>query len=587
MNFDADKKTISTLLKSKKRFVIPRFQREYSWEKSQWDDFFNDIINRICIDSDGNIKTTDYFWGTTLFIGDFTDSSNDEMVVVDGQQRLTTITIFLSCLRNALKEAKEDILAKKIQEYIMNEDDNGTMFPILYNENPYPYFQDIVQREDDIGTKPNSDEELNIEKAVQYFTAKLRKPTLLRYIKRIHSSPSNINIVDMYKALRDQLMQGVIISVSTKEKEQANMIFEILNAKGKTLDQIDLIKNQLFSVMQNEQPSDEAKEKWKRLTAILCTRNRNVDISVFYSHYWASAYKNTGYKNLYKDFYTTINKTETTYREFLNDLIRNAEHYIKITNPLPGDFGIKSQCRNIYHYLTFLNDLNIKQSRILVMPLFDAKYNKKISSTEFDKALRNICIFHFIYNGLFSQSTNTILGLYSSNAILLRKAANKNYVHNILKNLYVELGKLLKSIISDTIIQKTSELRYTKTEKSENRADNIKTKFFMRLFYELKEPYQSDASMEHILDEDDNVPESLLLGNIIPLEESINNSIPASTPFREKIDNYYSQSRFWTVKDFINIYGNNDWTFDEISNRSKEIAFKFYSFYLSDFGINL
>ena len=69
MNFDADKKTISTLLNCKKEFKIPRFQREYSWEKPQLKEFFEDIISRISVDADGNLSTTEYFWGTTLFVG--------------------------------------------------------------------------------------------------------------------------------------------------------------------------------------------------------------------------------------------------------------------------------------------------------------------------------------------------------------------------------------------------------------------------------------------------------------------------------------------------------------------------------------
>lgn len=60
MNFDADKKTISTLLSSKKIYEIPRFQREFSWEKAQLEEFFNDIISRIDYKNE-KLVTSEYF----------------------------------------------------------------------------------------------------------------------------------------------------------------------------------------------------------------------------------------------------------------------------------------------------------------------------------------------------------------------------------------------------------------------------------------------------------------------------------------------------------------------------------------------
>ena len=323
MNFDADKKTISTLLNCKKEFKIPRFQREYSWEKPQLKEFFEDIISRISVDADGNLSTTEYFWGTTLFVGSFTDSSCKSLLVVDGQQRLTTITIFLSCIRKAFLKIGNTKLAEITQSYVMSMDDNGDPYKILVNETPYPYFQNMVQAENASETVAVTEEEKNIKDAVDYFNSCLKKDKLTKYLKEHFGTAHTFETSNVYKALRDQLLNSVIIVVSTQDKHQANMIFEILNAKGKSLDQLDLIKNQIFSVINREEPSDEAKVCWKQIKDILYSRSTGVDFSVFFNHYWTSKYHRTIYKRLYSNFKSTIKKTEQSYFAVCNPPFRS------------------------------------------------------------------------------------------------------------------------------------------------------------------------------------------------------------------------------------------------------------------------
>lgn len=65
------------------------------------------------------------------------------------------------------------------------------------------------------------------------------------------------------------MLGTTFVSISTKERKQANMIFEILNAKGKNLTETDLIKNKIFEVLDDVEPADYAEEKWKSIKNIL------------------------------------------------------------------------------------------------------------------------------------------------------------------------------------------------------------------------------------------------------------------------------------------------------------------------------
>ena len=94
-------------------FSIPRFQRDYSWDKKNYQEFIDDMINCLIIENN-ELKTQSYFLGTMLFIGDFIDKNKvDKYIhVVDGQQRLTTITILFSALSDRFRKINENVLSE-------------------------------------------------------------------------------------------------------------------------------------------------------------------------------------------------------------------------------------------------------------------------------------------------------------------------------------------------------------------------------------------------------------------------------------------------------------------------------------------
>ena len=141
MQIKPEDKTIKAVLNCVNTYVIPRFQREYSWEKNNYREFLEDMIKSLEI-SDGIIKTSDYFIGTMLFIN---DSISKEIQVVDGQQRLTTITILFSALSDHFIKIGNETLSKQIFKYIMTEDDNGEEVRILKSKSHYPYFAYYIQ----------------------------------------------------------------------------------------------------------------------------------------------------------------------------------------------------------------------------------------------------------------------------------------------------------------------------------------------------------------------------------------------------------------------------------------------------------
>lgn len=101
---------------------------------------FEDMMGNLAI-SNGKISASQYFLGTMLFIGNFTEGTDQEIQVVDGQQRLTTITILFSALSDRFVELGETTLSRQIFTYIMTEDDDGKEVRILKSKTSYPFLR--------------------------------------------------------------------------------------------------------------------------------------------------------------------------------------------------------------------------------------------------------------------------------------------------------------------------------------------------------------------------------------------------------------------------------------------------------------
>ena len=99
MEFKAQPRTIRDALTLPRRYVIPRFQREYSWEAEELEELWNDLLDSIKIEND-TLVASEYFIGSLVLVGDDDDTRNIDRQVVDGQQRLMTFTIAFSVLRN-------------------------------------------------------------------------------------------------------------------------------------------------------------------------------------------------------------------------------------------------------------------------------------------------------------------------------------------------------------------------------------------------------------------------------------------------------------------------------------------------------
>lgn len=572
MNFKPDEKNIRSLLKSSCQFVIPRYQREYSWDKKNYQEFFEDMMNNLVV-IEGNIKDDQYFLGTMLFVGNFTEKPDKPIEVIDGQQRLTTITILFSVLSDRFRELGEDTLSKQLFNYIMTTDDDGNEVRVLQSKSSYPYFVYYIQdREKTIDAFPNTEEENCIKETYEYFFQQTSENALKKLLKKRMGDDivQSFSYIEILKALRDQVLGCTFISIAAADKDQANKIFAILNAKGKRLAYIDLIKNKIFEELKDGVDATFADESWNEIKKLLNSGTETVGMATFFRHYWISKYKRCNASVLYDDFNRTITKNKEKYKAFLRDLVNNAKIYVKIINPSREDYNNRKEYLWLVQSLSTMNKtFNVVQTRIALLALYDVKERNLISTEQFKKAIITMENFHFAFTAICSMRTNNLEAIYSRFAIALRKCTNKQETSKVIEEkLIVPLEKLYPKY--NLFKAGFGELIYSKKDLP----INIKTKYVvykLNCFFSQKEIFEDDGSIEHIVPETTG-ENALNIGNLILLERELNREADEKD-YLDKLC-YYRKSKYDWIQRFIK--ENDIWLEKKIRDRAEKLAYIYY-----------
>ncbi|MER2175432.1 MAG: DUF262 domain-containing protein [Carnobacterium sp.] len=572
MDFKPYDTTIKSLLISQKQFVIPRFQREYSWDKKNYQEFLDDMLGGLLV-KEGELINSPYFLGTMLFVGNYIEGNEQEILVVDGQQRLTTITILFSVISRKFKEIGENDLSNAVFKYIMTTDDNNEEIRVLKSETHYPFFAYYIQDEEKTYAQdPATDEEENIKNTYDFLYESLNEKNIKANLmkKMDKTDVEGFDYVDILKKLRDQILNSVFISISTNSKTQANMVFEILNAKGKRLASIDLIKNKIFEVLDKTEPADTAEIYWNQIKNNLKSGSESVGFSTFYRHYWISKYQKVTDNNLYDSFRIKIKPSnKDSYESFLKELEKNSKLYMQIINPTLSDYSNRKEYRWLVQSLKALNKtFNVIQVRIALLALLDAKEREILDHATLKDAILYLENFHYAFTAISSGRASRVEAPYSKFAIKLRNCKTKVECKNVIqKDLKDKLSPLMPK--NDEFISGFIHLDFSK----KNSANNMVTKYTLNKlsnYYSKSEIDKSEGSIEHILNETDY--QSQNIGNLIVLEESINN-IALNKNFKEK-EILFKDSKYPEVDIFLNEYP--DFSDKDILTRAVKLSQIYY-----------
>lgn len=542
-------KDIGKLIKDH-QLSVPFYQRPYKWEDKNISDLFNDIHNAI------NSNENEYFLGT-IVLSEKENSS--ELEIVDGQQRITSIVILLSSIRDYFESNNKQKQASSIQNdfisgYDRQRDENLPKLKLGQLDNTF-FRKYIVDKE--IEEKPTKDSHRRIVATKKLSTERIEK------LAKVSNQDLNL-LHEWIKFIEEKLK---VVSIIVPSKANAFTIFETLNDRGMELAQVDLLKNYLYSKTAGDR-LEEIQNLWIEMTSKVESAENESLILTYIKHYWSSQYGLTREKNreLYNSIKSNI-RTSAQAVSFVNNLNKDTILYLAIINhnhQYWNDFD-----QTVKQYVETLNFFKFEQFRPLLLAILKKFKNKK----EIKKALK------LIVSWLVRGSITGSLG----GGTLEKEYANKpkKVFNEEIKNAR-ELREELKKLIPDDAEFKEKFIVATvSTEKY--------ARYYLRAIENQKKGKTDSESiansdsdvvnLEHILpknphknwsnfDEDQIVSLNKRIGNLTLMQNKLN-SKQGNEPFSKK-KIHFAGSDLWITKMIADNYS--DWTPDNIKDRQEKLA---------------
>lgn len=381
-------------------FRVPRFQRPYSWDKANVEDFWLDVV-----ESPG-----DYFIGSMVVY-----PQSEFAGLVDGQQRITTITMILAAIRNELIALGETTAASGIQTMVERVHPKGKKRFVLQTQTSYPYLQAQIQAEPGVAQSEIAAgaEEKALEETFGYITSRIAG--ISKAVDQNPSTPVSRKTSEKTKQLldlRDKLLGLTVVLVEVDGEDDATIIFQTLNSRGKDLEQKDLIKAHLLSILkQPNEDLDQARDQWENMIDSFDESVANINMNRFLLHSWLSRKEYVGEKALFKSVKRTVKANIA--RSYLDELLTDADLYRAAQEPSWRQW--KKPQLPIRYALEAMSLFRLQQPLPFVLALLRAYGEEGI---KLKTLLRGLCAvenYHFVATAVTNQpSSGGVSRMYSS-----------------------------------------------------------------------------------------------------------------------------------------------------------------------------
>ena len=228
-------------LKKSPQFVIPIYQRTYSWKEKECQQLLDDVLRG---GNNDNIKA--HFMGSVVYVekGLYSVSAQTPLLLIDGQQRITTITLLIAALTEVIgdQEPIEDFSRAKLKGYYLtNPLESGEKFhKLILSQTDDKSLKAIIH-----GNQQPDDKSIRVVENFEFFKSKLEK---LGDLKPICKGLAKLMVVD--------------ISLD-REQDNPQLIFESMNSTGKELSQADLIRNYILMGLEPTHQTHLYEQYWR------------------------------------------------------------------------------------------------------------------------------------------------------------------------------------------------------------------------------------------------------------------------------------------------------------------------------------
>lgn len=544
---DTSNWTFRRLLGNGLRYSIPKYQRDYSWDSEQWSDLWYDLMQMLD-------EADSHYMGYLVL------QTNDDKnyQVIDGQQRITSISILLLAVIKYLKIIGKDDDEKQFNikradtihsTYIGNLDvlTLTSENKIVLNRNNDDFYRNYLSALQEFPKRGLKNSDKLMKSAFEFFSS---------YIKNQYKTAEDL--VNFVETIVDNLFFTVII---VTDDLNAFKVFETLNARGVQLSSSDLLKNYIFSVADSDKllsaQIDSLDEKWAKIADIL----KETQIADFLRVYWNSTHKTVRKNLLYRTIREKIKTSQQAF-DLLRDMQSQADVYMALKTP---EDELWRQSPAVKEDLQLLKLFNVLQPISLLLVAY-----AKLPESQFAKLLHKIVIISFRYNVICNKNPNEQEAAY--NKIALSLASGNDLDLNLLKSsLYVQDAEF--------------EQIFAYKEFANNSRNNKIAKYILGKIEHFESSADIDldhSTLEHILPdspdldiwnwEEHKVQQfHYRLGNMTLLECSRNESL-GNADFKTKKNVYKTSTIPMTKK--IAESDIEEWTESEIDRRQQDFAKK-------------
>jgi uncharacterized protein with ParB-like and HNH nuclease domain len=551
------------LIGNGKIYRVPPFQRDYSWNEENWEDLWQDILMLHT-----NPDSSHYMGALVL---QSSSASDKESTIIDGQQRLATLSIIAIAViekiqklveREEQKEANQERQEILRRTYLSDRDPRSLRYSskIILNENNNDFYQsNLINLRKPLNTRSLSKSNQLLWQAFQYFSNQLGE------LEEVVRSGEKLA-----EFLTDTIAQRLLfIQINVEDELNAYTVFETLNARGIELSSTDLLKNYLFSLFQGPDDLQEAQRQWRRIINTVQMEK----FPEFLRYYLSLQQTRVRRERLFKIVRESVKNGQQAF-ELLDRLENYSSLFVTLSNS-NDEFWRDAPENRLY-----IRELELFRVKQAYPTLFTAY--ERFSPENFTRLLKLVCVLSFRYTVVSSLNPNELETLYNKVAISITNGeiTNPRQVFDNLRSVYVSDEKFLQdfSLLSiSTKGQKKKLVRYILC-KLEADASNI-------------EVNEDSFSIEHILPEspssdwrqnftDTQIEEMVYrIGNLTPLEPHLNRQVGNELyPIKREV---YQQSVYKLTQDILA----EEWTPNTLTTRQRHLAQRATHIWRSDFPL--
>lgn len=463
----ASSANLLTVIKGPKQFVIPIYQRTYSWQLAQCDQLLKDIIR---ISKNDNLQG--HFLGSIVYFQEDIHTISDvpKLLVIDGQQRLTTVSLLILALAHFLKNnpVELDTNANKLfNYYLLNSDeDNDLRYKLMLTRGDKQSYINLLNE------IPQEDTMNRVTENYKFFASRINEEN----VKAIYNGVLRLFIVDV--ALE-------------KDKDNPQLIFESMNSTGLDLSQADLIRNYVLMGQEIDLQTKLYENYWFPMEQTFGNEYSTRFDGFMRDYLSVKTGKIPRIGEVYEEFKLYINsdRSSESIEENVKDTFNFANHYSKIVLRKEKDKDLQEMFSNILK-------LKVDVAYPFILPVYNDYVHGLVSKDDFISILKLVesYVFRRAICGIPTNSLNKTFGnLYKS-------VNTENYLESVQASF--QLLDSYKRFPDDTEFEKEIISKDVYNFRSRNyllsKLENFKRKEFVNV---------DEYTIEHILPQNQNLSE--------------------------------------------------------------------------------